>query len=50
MDGKVVYTIRVEENKEIQTIHTNLGSGVYFVLVEDESNHLLSRNKFIVTK
>ena len=50
MDGKVVYTIRVEENTELQTIHTNLVSGVYFVLIEDESNHLLSRNKFIVTK
>ncbi|MFM6934753.1 MAG: hypothetical protein ACKOXP_04865 [Flavobacteriales bacterium] len=50
MDGKVVYTIRVEENTELQTIHTDLVSGVYFVLIEDESNHLLSRNKFIVTK
>lgn len=50
MDGKVVYTIRVEENTELLTIHTNLVSGVYFVLIEDELNHLLSRNKFIVTK
>jgi hypothetical protein len=50
MDGKVVYTMRVEENTELQTIHTSLESGVYFVLIEDESNHLLSRIKFIVTK
>ena len=50
MDGKVAYTMRVEENTELQTIHTSLESGAYFVLIEDESNHLLSRNKFIVTK
>jgi hypothetical protein len=31
-------------------IHTSLESGVYFVLVEDESYHLLSCNKFVVTK
>lgn len=50
MNGKVVYSMRVEENTELQTIHTSLESGVYFVLIEDESNHLLSRNKFVVTK
>jgi hypothetical protein len=47
-EGKIVYSIRVEKNTELQTIHTSLESGVYFVLIEDESNHLLSQNKFIV--
>jgi hypothetical protein len=31
-------------------IQTSLESGVYFVLVKDESYHLLSRNKFVITK
>lgn len=50
MDGKLVYSQTMDENSEQQMIHSNLGSGVYFVLIEDESNHLLSRNKFVVTK
>jgi hypothetical protein len=49
-EGKIVYSIRVEKNTELQKIHTSLESGVYFVLIEDESNQLLSRNKFVVTK
>jgi hypothetical protein len=50
MDGKVVYSLEIDENTEQQKIQTNLGSGIYFVLIEDETNHLLSQNKFIVTK
>jgi hypothetical protein len=50
MDGKVVYSKKMDENLEQQKIHSNLGSGVYFIIIEDESNHFLSQNKFIVTK
>ena len=50
MDGKVVYSKKMVENSEQQKIHSNLGSGVYFIIIEDESNHLLSQNKFVVTK
>jgi hypothetical protein len=50
MDGKVVYSKKMDDNSEQQKIHSNLGSGVYFIIIEDESNHLLSQNKFVVTK
>ncbi len=42
--------MKIEENTEQQKIHSNLRSGVYFVLIEDETYHLLSCNKFVVTK
>jgi hypothetical protein len=50
MDGKVVYSKKMDDNSEQQKIHSNLGSGVYFIIIEDESHHLLSQNKFVVTK
>lgn len=50
MDGKVVYSKKMDDNSEQQKIHSNLGSGVYFIIIVDESNHLLSQNKFVVTK
>jgi Secretion system C-terminal sorting domain len=50
MDGKVVYSKKMDDNSDQQKIHSNLGSGVYFIIIEDESHHLLSQNKFVVTK